>query len=52
VRRLRAEGVVGKSGRLLEKGDVYRLLKNRSYRGEAVHNSPLRNRVFSRTGLA
>src|SRR4029453_11948028 len=37
VGRLRAEGVVGKSGRLLEKGDVYKLLNNRTYRGEAMH---------------
>ena len=37
VRRLRAEGVTGKTGRLLEKGDLYKLLNNRTYRGEAVH---------------
>ena len=37
VRQLRAEGVTGKTGRLLEKGDVYKLLNNRTYRGEAVH---------------
>src|SRR4051794_11130142 len=37
VRRLRAEGVPGKSERLLEKGDLYKLLNNRTYRGEAVH---------------
>src|SRR5690242_5608377 len=36
VRRLRAEGVVSKSGRLLEKGDVYKLLNNRTYRGETT----------------
>jgi hypothetical protein len=37
VPRLRSEGVTGKSGRLLEKGDLYKLLNNRTYRGEAVH---------------
>ena len=37
VRRLRAEGATGKTGRLLEKGDLYKLLNNRTYRGEAVH---------------
>src|SRR4051794_10934865 len=37
VRRLRVEGVGGKTGRLFEKGDLYKLLNNRTYIGEAVH---------------
>jgi hypothetical protein len=37
ARRLRAEGITGKTGRLLDKGDVYKLLHNRTYRGEVVH---------------
>ena len=37
VRRLRDEGVVAKSGRPLDKGDVYKLLNNRTYAGEVAH---------------
>jgi hypothetical protein len=37
VRRLQAEGVTAKSGRPLDKGDVYKLLNNRTYVGEAAH---------------
>jgi hypothetical protein len=37
VRRLRAEGVAAKSGRPLDKGDVYKLLHNRTYAGEVAH---------------
>src|SRR4051794_1727494 len=37
ARRLQAEGVTSKSGRLLDKGDVYKLLNNRTYVGEATH---------------
>ena len=37
VRRLQAEGATSKSGRLLDKGDVYKLLNNRTYVGEATH---------------
>jgi DNA invertase Pin-like site-specific DNA recombinase len=37
VRQLRAEGVKGKNGRLVDKGYLYQLLKNRVYIGEAVH---------------
>jgi site-specific DNA recombinase len=37
VRRLRAEGVRGKQGKLVDKGYVYKLLNNRVYVGEAVH---------------
>ena len=37
VRRLRAEGVTSKSGRPLDKGDVYKLLHNRTYVGEVAH---------------
>jgi len=34
---LRAEGLVTKTGRPFDKGAVYKLLINRTYRGEAVH---------------
>jgi DNA invertase Pin-like site-specific DNA recombinase len=34
---LRAEGATSKSGRPLDKGDVYKLLNNRTYVGEAAH---------------
>jgi DNA invertase Pin-like site-specific DNA recombinase len=37
VRRLRDEGATAKSGRPLDKGDVYKLLHNRTYVGEAAH---------------
>ena len=37
VRRLRAEAVTAKSGRPLNKGDVYKLLHNRTYVGDATH---------------
>ena len=37
VRRLRDEGVAAKSGRPLNKGDVYKLLNNRTYVGEVAH---------------
>jgi len=37
VRRLQAEGVTAKSGRLLDKGDVYKLLNLRTYIGEVEH---------------
>src|SRR5215213_4309595 len=37
VRRLRAEGATSKSGRPLDKGDVYKLLNNRTYAGEVAH---------------
>ncbi len=37
VRRLRNEGVAAKSGRPLDKGDVYKLLNNRTYAGEVAH---------------
>jgi len=36
---LRAEGVRTKSGKLIDKGDIYKLLNNRTYVGEAVHKS-------------
>jgi DNA invertase Pin-like site-specific DNA recombinase len=35
--RLRAEGATSKSGRLLDRADVYKLLNNRTYVGEAAH---------------
>jgi DNA invertase Pin-like site-specific DNA recombinase len=34
---LRAEGATSKTGRPLDKGDVYKLLNNRTYVGEAAH---------------
>ena len=37
VRRLQAEGVTAKSGRPLDKGDVYKLLNLRTYIGEVTH---------------
>jgi glutathionyl-hydroquinone reductase len=37
VRRLRAENIRGKQGKLVDKGYVYKLLNNRVYIGEAVH---------------
>jgi DNA invertase Pin-like site-specific DNA recombinase len=37
VRALRAEGVTGKYGKLVDKGYVYKLLNNRTYIGKAVH---------------
>src|ERR687890_752739 len=37
ARRVRHEGVTGKPGRPLDKGDVYKLLNNRTYAGEVVH---------------
>jgi DNA invertase Pin-like site-specific DNA recombinase len=37
VKRLRAEGTTSKSGRPLDKGDVYKLLNNWTYVGDAAH---------------
>jgi hypothetical protein len=37
VRKLRAEGVRGKQGKLVDKGCIYKLLNNRTYIGKAVH---------------
>jgi DNA invertase Pin-like site-specific DNA recombinase len=37
VRRLREDSVTAKSGRPLDKGDVYKLVHNRTYVGEAAH---------------
>jgi DNA invertase Pin-like site-specific DNA recombinase len=37
VRALRAEGITGKQGKLVDKGYVYKLLNNRVYVGQAVH---------------
>jgi DNA invertase Pin-like site-specific DNA recombinase len=34
---LRAEGVTTKRGKAVDKGDIYKLLNNRTYLGEAVH---------------
>jgi DNA invertase Pin-like site-specific DNA recombinase len=37
VRRLQAEGITTRSGRPLDKGDVYKLLNLRTYVGEVAH---------------
>jgi site-specific DNA recombinase len=37
VREMREQGVRGKRGRLIDKGYVYQLFRNRVYLGEAVH---------------
>ena len=37
ARRLQAEGATSKSGRSFDKGDVYKLLNNRTYTGEVAH---------------
>jgi site-specific DNA recombinase len=37
VREMRAQGVRGKRGRLIDKGYIYQLFRNRVYVGEAVH---------------
>jgi DNA invertase Pin-like site-specific DNA recombinase len=37
VRRCRAEGITTKSGRLIDKGDVYKILHLRTYVGEVAH---------------
>ena len=37
ARQLQAEGLTSRSGRLLDKGDVYKLRNNRTYVGEAAH---------------
>jgi site-specific DNA recombinase len=37
VRELRAGGITGKQGKLIDKGYLYKLLNNRVYIGEAVH---------------
>jgi hypothetical protein len=37
VRRLQAEGVTSKSGRLLDRGDVYKILNLRTFIGEVTH---------------
>jgi hypothetical protein len=34
---LRAEGIAGKRGKLIDKGYLYKLLNNQVYVGEAVH---------------
>jgi hypothetical protein len=37
TRALRAEGVTTKAGKPINKGDIYKLLNNRTYVGEAAH---------------
>ncbi|MBR0670557.1 recombinase family protein [Neoroseomonas soli] len=39
VHRLQAEGVTSKSGKLLDKGDVYKALNLRTYIGEVTHKA-------------
>ncbi|WP_291297695.1 recombinase family protein [Elioraea sp.] len=41
VRQLRAEGITAKSGRALDKGDVYKILNLRTYLGEVVHKGSI-----------
>jgi DNA invertase Pin-like site-specific DNA recombinase len=41
ARQLQKEGRVSKTGRLLDKGDVYKLLNNRIYVGEAPHKGKI-----------
>ncbi|MBW6401864.1 recombinase family protein [Roseomonas sp. HJA6] len=41
VARLRAEGATSKAGRPLDKGNVYKLLNNRTYVGEAAHKGQI-----------
>ncbi|WP_241671619.1 recombinase family protein, partial [Dankookia rubra] len=48
ARRLQAEGVASRSGRLLDKGDVYKLLNLRTYIGEVSH----KEKVFAGEHLA
>ena len=37
AKQLQQEGFTSKSGRLLDKGDIYKLLNNRTYVGEVTH---------------
>ena len=37
AKQLQQEGMTSKTGRLLDKGDVYKLLNNRTYVGEVAH---------------
>ena len=37
ARQLQQEGLTSKTGRLLDKGDIYKLLNNRTYVGEVAH---------------
>jgi DNA invertase Pin-like site-specific DNA recombinase len=41
VRRLQVEGVTAKSGRTLDRGDVYKVLNLRTYIGEVTHKGSL-----------
>jgi DNA invertase Pin-like site-specific DNA recombinase len=41
VAALRAEGVTGKYGKLVDKGYIYKLLNNRTYIGKAVHKGAI-----------
>ena len=41
ARRLREEGVGAKSGRPLNRGDVYKVLNNRTYVGEVAHKGKI-----------
>ncbi len=37
AKQLQQEGLISKTGRLLDKGDVYKLLNNRTYVGDVAH---------------
>ena len=41
ARVLQGEGVRSKTGRLLDKGDIYKLVNNRTYVGEAAHKGQI-----------
>jgi DNA invertase Pin-like site-specific DNA recombinase len=41
LRRLDVEGVRSKSGRVLDKGDIYKFLRNPTYLGEASHKGKI-----------
>ena len=41
AKQLQTEGRTSKSGRLLNKGDVYKLLNNRTYVGESAHKGQI-----------
>src|SRR5215204_3936115 len=41
VRAVRAEGVTGKRGKLVDKGYLYKLLNNRVYVGQSVHKGTI-----------
>jgi DNA invertase Pin-like site-specific DNA recombinase len=52
VRALRAEGVTGKYGKLVDKGYIYKLLNNRTYIGQAVHKGTAYPGEHKRSSIA